>query len=105
MLWPHWVAAMGRRRARTSASTAVNPTGLNQRSGARGIGLVQADRRRAASPTPTTSCRAADAIWLEASRYYLVGYWPGPGKRELHSVEVSVARKDLHLRVRRRRGE
>ena len=28
--------------------------------------------------------RAADAIWRESSRYYLLGYWPSTDKRELH---------------------
>lgn len=43
-----------------------------------------------------------DAMWLEASQYYLLGYWP-PAKssaRELHSVEVKVNRKDVRVRAR-----
>ncbi|HEY7290807.1 MAG TPA: hypothetical protein VH583_13300 [Vicinamibacterales bacterium] len=44
------------------------------------------------------------SVWREATDYYLLGYWPsGPG-RELHEVEVKVARKGLHVRVRRERG-
>jgi hypothetical protein len=44
--------------------------------------------------------RAAQSIWDQASRYYLLGYWPSGNKRELHSIDVKVARKDIRLHVR-----
>lgn len=102
VLWPHWVAAIGAAARANVSVYAVDPTGLNQRSGARGIGLVKltGGERFANS---NDFMRAADALWREASRYYLVGYWPAGGKRELHSIDVKVARKDVHLRFRRTR--
>jgi VWFA-related protein len=45
-----------------------------------------------------------DQIWREAGEYYFLGYWPSGRKGELHDVEVKVARKGVHLRVRRQRG-
>jgi VWFA-related protein len=101
-LWPHWVAALAAAARANVSVYAVDPTGLHQRSGARGIGLVKltGGERFANS---NDFARAADAVWREASRYYLLGYWPPPGKRELHNIEVKVARKDVHLRVRRTR--
>jgi hypothetical protein len=46
----------------------------------------------------------ADVIWGEASRYYLLGYWPSAKTRELHTIDVTVARKDVHVHARKRRG-
>jgi hypothetical protein len=48
--------------------------------------------------------RFVDAIWREASDYYLLGYWPTGAKRELLSLEVKVARKGVRVRARRARG-
>ena len=44
-----------------------------------------------------------DGLWREASQYYLAGYWPQPSKRELHDIQVKVARKDVRVRHRTRR--
>jgi VWFA-related protein len=103
-LWPHWVAALTAAARANVSVYCLDPTGLNQRATSRGVGLV----RLTGGELFTNSndfVSAAYSMWRDAGRYYLLGYWPSPGKRELHSVEVSVARKDLHLRVRRRRGE
>jgi len=102
VLWPHWVAAIGAAARANVSVYAVDPTGLNQRSGARGIGLVKltGGERFANS---NDFLRAADAVWLEASRYYLVGYWPAGGTRQLHNIDVKVARKGVHLRFRHTR--
>jgi VWFA-related protein len=104
VLWPHWVDALTAAARANVSVYCLDPTGLNQRATSRGVGLV----RLTGGELFTNSndfVAAAHAMWRDASRYYLLGYWPSGGKRELHSVEVSVARKDLHLRVRHRRGE
>lgn len=43
-------------------------------------------------------------IWLDASRHYLLGYWPSGSTRELHSIQVKVAGKGLRVLTRRARG-
>lgn len=102
VLWSYWVAALGAAARANVSVYMVDPTGLNQRSGARGIGLVKltGGERFANS---NDFLRAADAIWRESSRYYLLGYWPTPVSRELQSIDVKVLRKDVHLRVRQAR--
>jgi hypothetical protein len=45
-----------------------------------------------------------DEVWREAGEYYFLGYWPPGRKGELHDIEVKVARKGTHVRVRRQRG-
>jgi len=45
-----------------------------------------------------------DEVWREAGEYYFLGYWPPGRKGELHDIDVKVARKGAHVRVRRQRG-
>jgi VWFA-related protein len=102
VLWTSWVAALTA-AARSNVSVySVDPTGLNQRASVTGVGLVSlTGGERFANSNDFV--RAADAIWRESSRYYLLGYWPSTDKRELHSIDVKVARKDVKLRFRHTR--
>jgi VWFA-related protein len=101
-LWPHWVGALNA-AARANASVyAVDATGLSRGSGAHGTGLVAMTGGELFANS-NDFLRAADAIWSRASRYYLLGYWPLANTRELHSIDVKVARKDVRLHVRRTR--
>jgi VWFA-related protein len=47
---------------------------------------------------------AIDRIWEDASHHYLLGYWPATSSKELHSIDVKVARKGVHVLARRQRG-
>jgi hypothetical protein len=47
---------------------------------------------------------AIDRILRDAGSYYMLGYWPTGKSRELHSIDVKVARRGLKLHARRRRG-
>jgi VWFA-related protein len=103
VIWRYWVDALTAAARANVSVYVVDPTGLNQRANVGGIGLVRltGGERFANS---NDFLRAADAIWRESSRYYLVGYWPPGGKpKDLQSIEVKVTRKDIHLRVRRSR--
>jgi VWFA-related protein len=102
VLWPYWVAALGA-MARANASVyVVDATGLNRGSGARGLGLATLSGG-ARFANSNNFLHAADAIWREAGRYYLLGYWPSAERRDLHAIDVKVARKNVHLHVRHAR--
>jgi hypothetical protein len=45
-----------------------------------------------------------DRIWQDASHHYLLGYWPPPSSKALHSISVKVARKGARVLARRLRG-
>jgi VWFA-related protein len=45
-----------------------------------------------------------DRLWAEARDYYLLGYWPSAGGHGLHSIDVKIKRKGVHVRARRARG-
>jgi VWFA-related protein len=102
-LWPAWVDAL-RATARANVSVyAVDPTGLNQRSFVRSVGLVRLTGGELFANSNDFGQPAA-AIWAEASTYYLLGYWPPISPKELHSIDVKVERKDARVRSRQRRG-
>jgi VWFA-related protein len=101
-LWPFWVGALNAAARANVSVYAVDPTGLSRGSGAHAIGLVALTGGELFANS-NDFVRAADAIWSRASRYYLLGYWPVANKRELHSIDVKVARKDVRLHARRTR--
>lgn len=47
---------------------------------------------------------AVRRIWEDASRHYLLGYWPSGASKDLHSIQVKVAGKGRHVLARRVRG-
>ena len=45
------------------------------------------------------------ALWNDSGAHYLLGYWPGPKRKTVHSISVSVNRPQVRVRARRQRGE
>jgi len=46
-----------------------------------------------------------EAVWNDAGAHYLLGYWPGPKRRSVHSISVSVNKPQVRVRARRQRGD
>jgi len=98
--WEAWVGALAA-TARANASVyIVDPTGARG-GGNMGNGLVQFTGGRIFHDN--NFAPAGDAIWREAGHYYLLGYWPPASKHDVHSIDVSVARKGVRIRARQRR--
>ena len=98
--WAAWVDAIVS-TARANASVyCVDPTGARG-GGHIGNGLVQFTGGTMFHDN--NFAPAGETIWREAGHYYLLGYWPGPSKREVHDVDVRVTRKNVHVRARQRR--
>ena len=102
-IWPAWVDALGATARANVSVYSVDPTGLSQRSFVRGIGLVRLTGGELFANSNDFG-PPATAIWREASSYYLLGYWPPVSSKELHSIDVKVARKDTRVRSRQVRG-
>jgi VWFA-related protein len=103
LLWNSWRDALSA-AARANASVyAVSPAGVESRIDL-GDGLVEnsggGDFARS-----NDFQRAARMIWDEAGHYYLLGYTPTARPRDLHTIDVSIRRPGMRLRVRRRRGD
>jgi VWFA-related protein len=47
---------------------------------------------------------AIDRILRDAASHYMLGYWPTGKSKEIHSIDVKVARRGLRVHARRRRG-
>jgi VWFA-related protein len=101
-IWSSWVEAITA-TARANASVyCVDPTGARGGLNLSGNGLVQLTGGKIFAHENDFSLAARD-IWREAGHYYLLGYWPSASKREIRSIDVSVARKGVRVRARQRR--
>jgi VWFA-related protein len=101
-IWTAWVAAISAAARANAGVYCVDPTGTRGGLSVSGNGLVQTTGGRIFAHENSFK-PAADAIWREAGHYYLLGYWPSASTRELHAIDVSVARKGVHVRARQRR--
>jgi VWFA-related protein len=98
--WAAWVDAVASTARANVSVYCVDPTG--QRGGGNiGNGLIQFTG--GAIYHDNNFAPAGDAIWREAGHYYLIGYWPGTAKHDVHSIDVHVTRKGVHVRARQRR--
>lgn len=102
LLWPGWVAAMAAASRANIAVYAVMPVAPGSIVSV-AHGLVEFTGGSAFFNT-TKFDPFIDSLWREASQYYLAGYWPSTSKRDLHDIEVKVARKGVNVRARTRRG-
>jgi len=104
MIWRQWVDAM-RSAARANASVyLIDPNGSNGGFHLQQAGLIT-HTGGAAFMNSNAFDRAVDRVWREAGHYYLLGYEPTSKPRELHKIEVKVARKGLQVHARRLRGD
>jgi hypothetical protein len=101
-IWPAWVAAIGAAARANVGVYCIDPTGVRGGLAVSDGGLVQLTGGKIFAHE-NDFLVAAKVIWREAGHYYLLGYWPEASKHELRSIDVSVARKGVHVRARRRR--
>jgi VWFA-related protein len=102
VLWPSWVAAISAAARANVSVYCVDPTGVSGGSRVFGDGLVRLTGGEIFAHA-NNFAPAAEAIWREAGHYYFLGYWPAASTRDLHSIDVNVARKDVHVHARQRR--
>lgn len=102
MLWPAWVQAVTAAARANVAVYAVMPLPAGSLLRLPG-GLVQATGGDGFANAMKFEL-FVDNLWREATDYYLLGYWPAPNKRELHSIDVKVRRKGVEVRARHARG-
>jgi VWFA-related protein len=102
LIWPAWAAAISAAARANVSVYCVDPTGARGGLQVSSGGLVELTGGKVFAHENDFSL-AAKAIWREAGHYYLLGYWPAASKRELHEIDVSVARKGVRVRARQRR--
>jgi VWFA-related protein len=103
LVWPDWRDALAASARANVSLYVVDPAGVIGRVDL-GDGLVEhtggADFVRSNNYE-----RAVDQVWDEAGHYYLLGYTPTARPRPLHSIQVKVTGKGLHVRARLNRGD
>ena len=97
--WALWVSALGSASRANVASYAIIPGRVRFRSG--GLPEYTGGRLFAGASTFDT---LLNQIVQDARHYYLLGYWPSGQRRELHEVEVKLAKKGLKPTFRKRRA-
>ena len=102
VIWPLWVAAINAAARANVSVYCVDPTGARGGFHVSSGGLVQMTGGRVFA-RQNNFVPAAESIWREAGHYYLLGYWPAASKREVRSIDVSVARKGVRVHARQRR--
>jgi VWFA-related protein len=102
LIWPLWVDALAAAASANLSVYTVDSSGVRGQL-ALGGGLV--DSTGGAAFVSNNYDDAVRRIWDEAGHYYLLGYEPTAGARELHSIEIKMKGAGLHVRARRSRGD
>jgi VWFA-related protein len=104
VLRPPWVDLMHVLARTNTGIYFIDPTGLTGRRRLTGGGLAD-ESGGTAFVNSNDFTRAVDRIWSEAGHYYVLEYAPAGPDRILHSIEVSVRGRGLHVHARRLRGD
>jgi len=104
LIWKFWIdAARAMSRANTSLYS-LEPNGASRRVNTPGASMADATGGEVFLNT-TDVTRPIEIVRRDTGTYYLLGYWPAASDRPLHSVEVKVKKRSLHVRARRVRGD
>ena len=104
LIWRFWVDAMGALGRANASLYSLEPNGGSRRAGTTGGSIADASGGEAFINT-TDLARPIDIVRRDTGNYYLLGYWPAASDKTLHSVEVKVNRRGMHVRARKVRGE
>jgi VWFA-related protein len=103
LLWRFWVDAVGALSRANASLYSLEPNG-GSRSGTSGGSIAYVTGGEVFLNT-TDLARPIDIVRRDTGNYYLLGYWPAASDKPLHTVEVKVNRRGVHVRARRVRGE
>src|SRR5207244_7778724 len=100
--WEFWMDAAGPMFRANVSLYSLEPYGASRR--VSGGTIVEATGGEVCI-NATDVTRPIDIVRRDNGNYYLLGYWPAVSDKPLHSVEVRVNKRGLHVRARRVRGE
>ena len=104
LLWRYWIDAMGAMGRANASVYALEPSSSSSGANVARGGIAEATGGEIFRDASDIT-HAIDVVRRDTGNYYLLGYWPSAVNRPLHSVEVKVNRRGLHVRARRVRGE
>ena len=102
LIWRFWMDAAGAMSRANASLYSLEPYGASRR--VTGGTIVEATGGEVFI-NATDVTRPIDIVRRDTGNYYLLGYRPAVSDKPLHSVEVRVNKRGLHVRARRVRGE
>jgi VWFA-related protein len=104
LIWRFWIDTIGAMGRANASLYSLEPNGGSRRAEVTGGSIAEATGGEVFINT-TDVTRPIDIIRRDTGSYYLLGYWPVASDKPLHSVDVKVNRRGVHVRARRFRGE
>jgi VWFA-related protein len=104
LMRPPWIDAIHVLVHNHTSIYLIDPSGLTGRTHLVDGGLA-ADTGGAAFVNSNDFSGAVDRIWSEAGHYYVIEYAPAGPDRVLHSIDLSVRGRGLHVHAPRFRGD
>jgi VWFA-related protein len=104
LIWRYWLDTAGAMARANTSLYSLEPNGGSRRLNLSGATIADATGGEVFTNATDVS-RPIDIIRRDTGNYYLLGYWPVAASKPLHSVEVKVKKRGLHVRARRVRGE
>jgi VWFA-related protein len=104
VLWKFWVDTMGAMSRSNASFYSLEPIGAPRRNAITG-GTIADITGGEVFLNITDLNRPIDIVRRDTGNYYLLGYWPSSSDKPLHSIDVRVNKRGVHVRTRRVRGE
>ena len=104
LLWKFWVDTMGAMGRSNASVYSLEPSGAPRRNSITGGTIAEVTGGEVFLNT-TDLTRPIEVVRRDTGNYYLLGYWPSASDKPLHSIEVKVNKRGVHVRARRVRGE
>jgi len=104
LIWRYWLDTAGAMARANTSLYSLEPNGGSRRLNLSGATIADATGGEVFTNT-TDIIRPIDIVRRDTGSYYLVGYWPAASDKPLHSIEVKVKKRGVHVRARRVRGE
>ena len=103
LIWKFWIDAAGAMARANTSLYSLEPSGAVRRNNETASSMAVATGGEVFLNTADVT-RPIDIVRRDTVNYYLLGYWPGASDKPLHSIEVKVKQRGLHVRARRVRG-
>ncbi len=104
LIWRFWLDMMGAMGRANANLYSLEPNGTSRRASMSGGTVADATGGEVFVNT-SDIMRPIDIIRRDTGNYYLLGYWPAAVTKPLHTVEVKVNKRGVHVLARRVRGE
>jgi Ca-activated chloride channel family protein len=104
LVWKFWLDAAGAMGRANTSLYSLEPNGASRRMSIANTTIAEATGGEVFLNTSDVT-RPIEIVRRDTGNFYLLGYWTGASDKPLHTVEVKVKKRGLHVRARRVRGD